>query len=69
MRPLVLVLAVLALVHGGLLFVRPSGAEAATEAVGTGPTVGVVFDMGGRGDKSFNDGAWLGADRARRDLG
>nr|MCU0625901.1 BMP family ABC transporter substrate-binding protein [Gemmatimonadaceae bacterium] len=33
------------------------------------PTVGVVFDMGGRGDKSFNDGAWLGADRARRDLG
>jgi basic membrane protein A len=69
MRPLVLVLAVLALVHGGLLFVRPSGAEAAAEAVGRGPTVGVVFDMGGRGDKSFNDGAWLGADRARRELG
>jgi basic membrane protein A len=28
-----------------------------------------VFDMGGRGDKSFNDGAYLGGERARRELG
>jgi hypothetical protein len=26
--------------------------------------VGIVFDVGGRGDKSFNDGAYLGAERA-----
>jgi basic membrane protein A len=31
--------------------------------------VGLVFDVGGRGDKSFNDSAWLGLDRARRELG
>jgi basic membrane protein A len=30
--------------------------------------VGIVFDVGGRGDKSFNDGAYLGAERAQRDL-
>lgn len=31
--------------------------------------VGLVFDVGGRGDKSFNDAAWAGLDRARRELG
>jgi basic membrane protein A len=31
--------------------------------------VGVVFDLGGRGDKSFNDGAYLGAERAEKELG
>ncbi len=31
--------------------------------------VGLVFDVGGRGDKSFNDSAWLGLDRAQRELG
>jgi basic membrane protein A len=31
--------------------------------------VGLVFDVGGRGDKSFNDGAWSGLDRAARELG
>ena len=29
----------------------------------------MVFDVGGRGDKSFNDGAFLGAQRAERLLG
>jgi basic membrane protein A len=29
----------------------------------------VVFDLGGRGDKSFNDGAYLGAERAAKELG
>jgi basic membrane protein A and related proteins len=67
MRPLFTALALLSVVHGGLLFVRPPSASAPTaEATGTGPTVGVVFDMGGRGDKSFNDGAFLGADSAAR---
>lgn len=31
--------------------------------------VGLVFDVGGRGDKSFNDAAYEGAMRAERELG
>ena len=31
--------------------------------------VGLVFDVGGRGDKSFNDMAYLGVERARTELG
>lgn len=31
--------------------------------------VGLVFDVGGRGDKSFNDAAYAGLDSARRTLG
>lgn len=31
--------------------------------------VGLVFDVGGRGDKSFNDAAFLGVSRAERELG
>ena len=30
---------------------------------------GLVFDVGGRGDKSFNDGAYRGIERAKRELG
>ena len=67
MRPLFAALAVLSLAHGALLFVTPASAPA-LEATGSGPTVGVVFDMGGRGDKSFNDGAYLGADSATKQL-
>ncbi len=68
MRPLITALAVLTLVHGGLLFVQPASAPK-LETTGNGPTVGVVFDMGGRGDKSFNDGAFFGADSAVEHLG
>ena len=31
--------------------------------------VGLVFDIGGRGDKSFNDSAYRGLERAREALG
>ncbi|MEM1030951.1 MAG: BMP family ABC transporter substrate-binding protein [Myxococcota bacterium] len=31
--------------------------------------VGLVFDVGGRGDKSFNDAAYAGVSRAQRELG
>ena len=31
--------------------------------------VGIVFDSGGRGDKSFNDSAWAGVEKAEKDLG
>jgi basic membrane protein A len=65
-RLVILVLALLA-VHTALLFVRPS--QVAPPIVGEGLDVGVVFDVGGRGDKSFNDGAFAGAERAIRELG
>ena len=67
MRRLVILVLVLLAVHATLLFVRPS--QAAAPIVGEGLDVGVVFDVGGRGDKSFNDGAFLGAERAIRELG
>jgi basic membrane protein A len=31
--------------------------------------VGLVFDVGGRGDKSFNDAAYRGLERAKQELG
>ncbi|MBI5709706.1 MAG: BMP family ABC transporter substrate-binding protein [Candidatus Eisenbacteria bacterium] len=31
--------------------------------------VGLVFDVGGRGDKSFNDAAYAGLERAKQELG
>ena len=62
----VLVLALLA-IHVAFLFVRPGGARAAADDDAV--TVGIVFDVGGRGDKSFNDGAYIGGERAARELG
>jgi basic membrane protein A len=67
MRKLLIVAAVLLAAHVALLFVRPAGAI--TEPAGDQLSVGIVFDVGGRGDKSFNDGAYLGAERAERELG
>lgn len=71
MRKLLIILGVLLAAHVALLFVRPGGAaSAAAPAHGARRlTVGIVFDVGGRGDKSFNDGAYLGAMRAARELG
>src|SRR5690606_21490811 len=67
MQRVLLVLGVLLAAHIGFLLVRPSGATVLPE--GDGLDVGIVFDVGGRGDKSFNDGAYLGAERAARELG
>lgn len=67
-RPL-LVLAALCVLDVLLLF--PGGREPGPRA----PTaaarlrVGLVFDVGGRGDRSFNDSAFAGLERARRELG
>jgi basic membrane protein A len=48
----------------------PARKSEGTKRVGK-PTarVGLVFDVGGRGDKSFNDAAYLGVMRARDELG
>ena len=67
MKRLLSLLGVLLVAHVALLFVHPSGA--ATTPVGDAVDVGIVFDVGGRGDKSFNDGAYVGAEKAERELG
>src|SRR5690348_3700543 len=67
MKRLLTLLGVLLVAHVALLFVRPRGAASAPTRDAT--QVGIVFDVGGRGDKSFNDGAYLGAERAVRQLG
>lgn len=67
MKKLLLLIGGLLAAHILFLFVHPAGAERITS--GEALEVGIVFDMGGRGDKSFNDGAYLGAMRAAEQLG
>src|SRR6478672_9771991 len=67
MRKLLVLVAALVVVHVGLLFVRVSGA--AQSGTADAVTVGLVLDVGGLGDKSFNDGAYKGAMRAEKELG
>ena len=67
MRKLLILVGVLLAAHVVLLFVQAGEAvQPPTDAV---VDVGIVFDMGGRGDKSFNDGAYIGGERARLELG
>jgi basic membrane protein A len=67
MRKLLVLVGVLLLAHVAFLFVQAG--DAAQPPTPDAVDVGVVFDLGGRGDKSFNDGAYLGGERARRELG
>ena len=67
MRKLLIVVAVLLAVHAAFLVFSPRGTEAVADADAT--KVGIVLDVGGRGDKSFNDGAYAGADSAMNGLG
>jgi basic membrane protein A len=67
MRKLLTLVGILLLTHVALLFVQSGDAVQPPSA--SAADVGIVFDMGGRGDKSFNDGAYLGGERARRELG
>ena len=39
------------------------------DAKGDGPKVGLAYDVGGRGDQSFNDSAYAGLSKAVKDLG
>lgn len=62
------------LATAGLLLINAlllgAGLHRAPAARGDHPLrVGLVFDVGGRGDKSFNDSAYYGLDRAVRELG
>ncbi|MCC6648123.1 MAG: BMP family ABC transporter substrate-binding protein [Polyangiaceae bacterium] len=60
-------LAALALAGASLALPRRVG-QTPAPARGA-PRVGLVFDVGGRGDKSFNDAAYEGLARASRELG
>jgi basic membrane protein A len=57
-----------ALILLNALLLVPRADRARASGAG-GLRVGLVFDVGGRGDKSFNDSAWRGVDRAVRELG
>ena len=68
MRKLLILMGVLLAAHVVLLFVHPAGAVSPAidpDAV----NIGIVFDVGGRGDKSFNDAAYIGGERAEKELG
>ncbi|HLV26826.1 MAG TPA: BMP family ABC transporter substrate-binding protein [Gemmatimonadales bacterium] len=67
MQRILAVVALLLCAHVLLQFMQPDGATTLPE--GEGLDVGIIFDVGGRGDKSFNDGAYMGAERAARELG
>lgn len=63
-----LAIALLTAVAVALLFVR-GRRDASARGAGASFRVGLVFDVGGRGDKSFNDLSWAGLERAERELG
>jgi basic membrane protein A and related proteins len=67
------VVAALVVVNAVLLVVgaamAPSRAPPRDSRVAAGIRIGLVFDVGGRDDRSFNDAAWRGLERARRELG
>ena len=63
--------AALVVVAGAMTLLPAWRSEHAPKAGSAGPKrtrVGLVFDVGGRGDKSFNDAAYAGLLRAERDL-
>ncbi len=62
------VLSALALL-GTLALPRRKPALPAPSGPDAGVHIGLVFDVGGRGDKSFNDAAYAGLLRAQRELG
>jgi len=62
-----------ALLAAGLALGLLAGCSAETKSPASGAKpalqVGLVFDVGGRGDKSFNDAAYAGLERAKEELG
>lgn len=65
MRKGLILLVALVVLDAALLFVGRDADDGAAGSV----RVGLVFDVGGRGDKSFNDAAFRGLERARDELG
>lgn len=61
--------AVTALLAAATTLLPARAREPAPSGPNAGVRVGLVFDVGGRGDKSFNDAAYEGISRAARELG
>jgi basic membrane protein A len=61
-------IALLVAINLGLLVTGWLAVPSAKPA-GSGFRVGLVFDIGGKNDKSFNEAAWRGLQRARDELG
>jgi basic membrane protein A len=57
------------LLVAGLAGCGRKAASPASSANAGALKVGLVFDIGGRGDKSFNDAAYAGLERAQKELG
>ncbi len=68
-RSLVAVALLLPLLAAGCGKSSTPGAGAAKPGANAPVQVGLVFDVGGRGDKSFNDAAYAGLERAQKELG
>ncbi|MEV7005661.1 BMP family ABC transporter substrate-binding protein [Streptosporangium sp. NPDC051022] len=48
---------------------KPEGSASGAAPAAKGPKVGLAYDIGGRGDQSFNDAAAAGLDKAKTELG
>jgi basic membrane protein A len=46
-----------------------AAADSCKAAKGDGPKVGLAYDVGGRGDQSFNDSAYVGMEKAIKEVG
>lgn len=62
-------IAVLIALNIALIGVGVVGLRAKPKPAGSGIRVGLVFDVGGKNDKSFNEAAYRGLERARAELG
>jgi basic membrane protein A len=55
--------------NGGSESDSSASADACKAAKGDGPKVGLAYDVGGRGDQSFNDSAYKGMEKAIDEVG
>ncbi|MEU6401609.1 BMP family ABC transporter substrate-binding protein [Streptomyces sp. NPDC046985] len=62
-------LAVTATACGSTSSDNTNGSSASASGGGKGVKIGLAYDVGGRGDRSFNDSAARGADKAEKDFG
>ena len=53
---------------GGGSSAKSSSSDVCKGSKGNGPKVGVAYDVGGRGDQSFNDSAYRGLSKAVKEL-
>lgn len=62
-------LVVLLVVNAALIAIGAIVIGTPAKQAGTGIKVGLVFDVGGKNDKSFNEAAYRGLERAKAELG